>query len=136
MDWPQVTITITELFFSMAALFAGVGYFRQGKAKSKLDTVTLFKEQVDALEGKVNTQTDEMAKLMKRIKMLQDAIDERDKKFAQAILAIQGRDPSMQEFMILMRSYIDTNTPLLETIKTKTIPTIERLELYLNKQTF
>lgn len=132
MDWTN----LTELLFSMAALLAGVGYFRQGRTKSKLDTVNLFKDQVDALERKVNTQTEDIVKMTTEIHNLKTAIDEKDRKLAEALQILQGRDPGMQAFIAIMQEYIKTNTPLLEEIRAKTLPTIARLETYLNKQQF
>ncbi len=49
---------------------------------------------------------------------------------------LQGRDPKMTEFIAKMEAYMTSNIPLLETVKTKTVPTIERLEKYLDKQQF
>lgn len=134
---------LTEIFLgsigtliSFAALFAGIGYFRQGKDQGKLSTTNLLKEQIEALEGKVNGQQSEIIELTSKVKLLTDAVEEKNKKIGEMMEILQGRDPEMTTFIALMKAYIAGNLPMLEMIKTKTIPTVERLEKYLDKQQF
>lgn len=139
MDWNFIfTISgiIVGALFGFAALFAGIGYFNQGKDQGKLSTTTLLKEQIDALETKVNGQADEIVTLTDEVQKLRTAVEEKNKKIGEMMEILQGRDPQMLAFMDMMNTYINTNTSLWETVKTKTIPTIERLEKYLDKQVY
>ncbi len=134
--WLQFTFTGIGAVMAFAALFAGIGYFRQGKDQGKLSTNTLLKEQIDALETKVNTQTADIEKMGKEIHELRFAVDARDKKIAEFMEIFQGRDPQMTVFIATVTKYIETNVPLLENIKMHTVPTIENLQKYLDKQSF
>lgn len=144
--WDTITIiglTLVGTLFGFAALFAGIGYFRQGKnqgeldkANIKLNTNTLLKEQIDALETKVNTQTTDIEKMGREIHELKNAVEEKDKKIDEFMKIFQGRDPQMTAFITTVTKYIESNVPLLESIKMHTIPTIENLQKYLDKQTF
>lgn len=132
----EIAAVVVGAIFSLAALFAGVGYFRQGKNQSRIDANILLKDDVEALTKKVNLQATDIEKLTKEVQDLHRSIDEKDKKLSEYVDILRGRDPQMTLFLSVMQEYVKNNTPLLETIKSKTIPTIERLENYLNKQTF
>jgi uncharacterized protein YydD (DUF2326 family) len=134
--WLQFTATGLGVVVAFAGLFAGVGYFKKGKADGKLDTITLFKEQVDALTNKVGLQEVEIEKLRKEVHELNVSINEKDKKLTETLAILQGRDPQMQTLMEIMKKYMETNIPLLEEIKTEAIPTIKKLDKFLNKQQF
>lgn len=135
--------TIFEIFLgtigtiiSLAALFAGFGYFRQGRNQARIDANILLKDDVDALTKKVNLQAEDIEKLTNKVTQMEGVILEKDKKLAETLLILQGRDPQLITFVETVKKYIETNIPLLETIKTETIPTLEKLDKYLNKQTF
>ncbi len=141
--WLQFTLSAAIGMIATVGIFGAIGYFRQGKSQAKLDegnteinTNTLLKQQIDALESKVNTQTSEIERMSKEIHELKYAIDERDKKFAETILKIQGQDPQMTAFIQIVQEYVKSNVPLLESIKTEAIPTIKNLQRYLDKQIF
>lgn len=129
MDTITIIISIIGFILSIAALFAGVGYFRQGKNQAKLDANALLKDDVVALTKKVN-------EMDKEIKSLRLAIEEKDKKLSDTLAILQGRDPQMTAFVEIVKSYITANVPLLEEIKTTTIPTIKKLDKFLDKQHF
>ncbi len=141
-----IEITLAVLG-GLGALLAGGGYawgqIQQGRNQSKLDegndklnTNSLLKEQIDALESKVNRQSDEIKNLTDRVKMLTASIDEERKKFAEAILTIQGKDPQIIEFIGMAKSYFELNRPLLDKINHEVVPTVERLGKYLDHQSF
>jgi len=132
--WLQFTLTGLGTIIALAALFAGIGYFKQGRDQAKLSTISLLKEKIAAFETKLNDQSNDMEDMSIRIKQLEETVEERDKKLAEVLAILQGKDPQMQEVINLMRNYMQTNIPLLETIKTKTIPTIDKLEKFLDKQ--
>jgi len=146
----QIIISIIGGIFAIAASFAGVGYYKQGRAtqildegNTKLNTNSLLKDQIDALEDKVdrqsekiNSQSDEIKGLTAKVQFLTNSLDEQQKKFAQAILAIEGKDPQIIEFIGMAKSYFELNRPLLDKINHEVVPTVERLGKYLDKQTF
>lgn len=132
----DIIFSIIGLLLSVAAAFAGIGYFRQGKAKAKLDANTILDQDVKALTKRVDDQANEIEKLTREVKDLHISIDQRDKKFAEAILTLQGKDPQFQLFVEMMKKYIETNIPILEDIKSKALPTITKLDKYLDKQQF
>lgn len=143
MDTLQLFSIIIGLIFSLAALFAGAGYFKQGKNQSKLDTVSLLKEQIDALEGKVKIQEEKIGEQDKKIAEMKNTIEslykeniEKNKKLTETLQILQGRDPQMQAFVDIMKKYVEANVPLLDDVKVNVIPTIKKLDKFLDKQTF
>lgn len=134
-DWIEL---ISAILGGLGFLALGFGYawgqVTQGRNQNQLDNNSIYKERIEALELKAKTQNDDIKKLTEEVQDLHKAIDERDKKFAQAILNLQGKDPDMVEFITTMKGYVEANLPLLETIKVKVIPTVERLDKYLDKQ--
>ena len=139
----EVIGSIIGVVLAVAAAFAAIGYYRQGGNQAKLDegndklnTNTLLKEQIDALENKVNRQSSEIEDLTKKVQFLTTSLEEERKKFAETILTIQGKDPQMTEFIVTMKAYVEINKPIMETIKTEVLPTVNRLEKFLDKQSF
>lgn len=132
----EIAGTVVGAIFSLAALFAGIGYFRQGKVQSRLDTANLLKEQIDALEGKVNLQDAEIKKLTKEVHDLHEAIDEKDKKLVETLAILQGRDPQMQEFIKKMSDYITIGEPAIQSIRVDILPIIKRLDKFLGNEKF
>jgi len=109
------------------------GQFTKGKIESKFDTINLLKEQVDALEkalafsdGKKKVEIDALNSkidlLTREIQDLHVAIDSKDKKQEELLAIIQGKDPQMLEFIKLFT--VDV------------LPTIKRMDQFLNKQKF
>lgn len=138
---------IIAVLTGLGALVAGCGYawgqFKQGKnqaaldkGNSELNTNELLKDQIDALKDKVNGQDDLIKILTTKVEALTTEIQVRDKKFTEAILAIQGKDPQMTEFITTIKTFIEMNRPLLDKINHEVIPTVENLQKYLNTQTF
>ncbi len=139
----EISIAVIGLLLSIAAGVFAVGYYKQGKAQSalddgnsKLNTNTLLKDQIDALETKVDIQSEEIKLLTEKVKVLTASLEEERKKFAEAILAIQGKDPQLTEFVAMMKTYIDMNRPLLDKVNHEIVPIVERLGKYLDKQVF
>lgn len=141
-DWIEIIGTIIG---GTSVLFLSFGYaygqWRQGNNQSKLDNNSIYKERIEALELKVQTQNEEMKtqsedieKLTKEVHELHLAIDMRDKRFAEVILTLQGKDPVLQNFMNTVSQYITDNKPFIENIKMRVIPTIGKLDKFLDQQ--
>ena len=139
----EVIGSIIGVVLAVAAAFAAIGYYRQGSNQARLDdgnselnTNALLKEQIDALENKVDRQSSEIQDLTKKVQFLTTSLEEERKKFAETILTLQGKDPQMTEFVTMMKAYIEMNHPLLDKINQEVIPTVERLGKFLDKQSF
>ena len=139
----EVIGSIIGVALAVAAAFAAIGYYRQGSNQARLDdgnselnTNALLKEQIDALENKVDRQSSEIQDLTKKVQFLTTSLEEERKKFAETILTLQGKDPQMTEFVTMMKAYIDMNRPLLDKINHEVVPTVERLGKFLDKQSF
>ena len=143
MNLLEISGTIIAAVLAVAATFAAIGYYRQGSNQARLDdgnselnTNALLKEQIDALENKVDRQSSEIQDLTKKVQFLTTSLEEERKKFAETILTLQGKDPQMTEFVTMMKAYIDMNRPLLDKINHEVVPTVERLGKLLDKQSF
>lgn len=143
MNLLEISGTIIAAVLAVAATFAAIGYYRQGSNQARLDdgnselnTNALLKEQIDALENKVDRQSSEIQDLTKKVQFLTTSLEEERKKFAETILTLQGKDPQMTEFITMMKAYIDMNRPLLDKINHEVVPTVERLGKFLDKQSF
>lgn len=129
----EVAISLVGTLMSFAALFAGIGYFKKGRIDGKLDTITLFKEQVDALTKKVNDQDTKIKNLTSEIQGLHAAIDEKEKKLEEVLQILQGRDPKMQEVIKKIEEYIEAAKPATEALL-KVVPVIDELDKFLKAQ--
>lgn len=136
-----------QIIIGLGVIVTGIGYtwgkFKEGKAGGKFDTVKLFKEQIDALEGKVNLQDTEMKKQNLEIKRLtaevhdlKIVIEAKDKKLTETIAILQGRDPQMQSFIKTLEEYTELGKPVINAVSSEILPILRRLEKYLDKQTF
>lgn len=134
MSWLKLVELIIAIPVGMGGLVAGIGYmaaqFNKGKYKaiddkkeSELTTVQLLKEQIDALEKKVETQKTDIDNLTKEVHDLRDENQQVNSKLMNALEILQGRDPHLIEFMKTAHEYI-----------LKTSPVVERLDRYLDKQ--
>ncbi len=105
----------------------GYGQWSQGRNQDKLDTISLLKSDVETLRGKVEELTSEVKNLIEQ--------NLKDKKtLSDALAILQGRDPATLAFIDSMKKYVESNMPLLETIKIEVIPTVRRLDKFLDKQ--
>ncbi len=132
-------ILLQYLLAFLGALFVisyGYGQWQEGRIKSKLDTVSLFKAQVDALETKVKTQTEDIEKLTKEVRELHISIEEKDKRLTELLSILQGRDPQMQSFVKLLTDYVTAGKPIVESIVSDVLPVVRRLDQFLNKEGF
>jgi hypothetical protein len=137
MDFNTLTLVISGIIgfiISLSALFFGLGYYKQGKTQSKLDTNTLLKEQIDALEMKVKTQILNMGILEKRVKDLTDAIEVKDKKLAEVLEILQGRDPQTQEVLAKMLKYTESGGLIFKALEDEIFPVIRKLSEFLEIQ--
>lgn len=152
--WLQFTLTglgaVATIMFGYAGIQAAIGYREQGKKQAKLDednteinTNTLLKQRIEALEEKVKLQQEQMDELKKisderqiRIEALYKENLEKNKKIEEYLEIFKGRDPKMQEFFDIMKKYVDMTAPLIKEIEIEMIPVIKDLKEYLHKQTF
>lgn len=118
---------------SIAGLFAGLGYLKKSRTDGKLDTINLFKEQVDALITKVNDQENKIRNLTSEIQSLHAANDEKEKKLEEVLQILQGRDPKMQEVIKKIEEYIEAAKPATEALL-KVVPVIDELDKFLKAQ--
>ncbi len=120
---------ILSVLGGIGFLSLGFGYtysqLREGSNKYKLDTIGLLKEDVTTLRN-------EVMELTKKVEALTHEIADKDKKLADALAILQGRDPAMNDFMVAMTSYITDNKPFIETIKMQVIPVVAKLDKYLD----
>lgn len=136
MEWFQIIISIISILISIGILFGGIGYYRQGKKKEILDGQAEEINTINILRNDVETLQKQVKELTQKVEVLNKDNAEKTRKLEEWMLVFQGRDPDMKLFMDLMRSYVNNNTPLIETIKSETVPTIKNLQRYLDKQTF
>lgn len=125
----ETTIAVITVLISIAGAFAGIGYYRQGKTQGKLDANALLKQDVDELTKKVNVLT-------KQVEELRDEIADKNKKLDDLLLILQGKNPDLVNLLSELRNYMDFNSPVFTKIRDKGLPTLERLEKYLDKQSF
>lgn len=107
-------------------MFAGAAYgyglYKDRKDNSKINTVKLFKDQVDAMELKIKGQSEEIVNLAKEVHDLKEEIMEKDKKLSELLEILQGKDPAIANFISAFEKDIS--------------PILKRLEKYLDKQSF
>ncbi len=113
----EICIAIVTLAFSTGAVFAGLGYFKQGGKQESMDNDSIYKNRIEALELQGRNQTSDIEKLTKEVKELHEAIDLRDKKFAEAILVLQGKDPLMSDFVKAGYDYMTLSKPVMEDLR-------------------
>lgn len=111
MNWLDLSQYILSGVGIVAIISYGYGQVMQGRNQSKLDTIAILQEDVTVLRGKVEELTEKVVKLT-------EEIAQKDKKLAEVIDILQGKDPVMQDF-------IKESTPI-----------IKKLDLYLNAQKF
>ncbi len=110
----EIIFSSIGVMISVAALFAGVGYFKQGKSQGKLDANNLLKDDVTELSKKVNAQDTEIARLTKEVHDLHIAINEKEQKLTEVLQILQGRDPKMQEVILKIEEYFRTVAPVMD----------------------
>jgi uncharacterized coiled-coil protein SlyX len=126
--------------FNIGILIGGLAYayskWRGGRDDGSLGTISLFKEQITALENKVKNQDNDIKTLTAEVHNLRLAIEEKDNKLRDTLTILQGRDPATQAATAAMKLYIESAKPVIELIGTEAIPTLRRLEKFLDKQSF
>lgn len=127
-DWVEL---ILSTLGGLTALSFGFGYlysqFKEGSTKNKLDTIALLKEDVETLRA-------EVGELTAKVKELTQEVTNKNKQLDEAMAILQGRDPEMQAFVVNMVQYIKDTKPLIDDIKIKVLPVVDRLDQFLNKQ--
>lgn len=127
-DYIEIILTLLGgVGFLAIGLGYGYGKWREGNNKNKLDTITLLSKDVETLKS-------EVVELTKTVEELRKEIAEKDKKLGDALAILQGRDPQMQSFMDVVKTYVDNNKPFLEEIKIEVMPVIKKLDKFLDKQ--
>lgn len=126
---PQLLQYILSAIGGLAVISYAYGQWISGKNKYKIDTITLLEKDVETLKSQV-------IKLSGQITELQGAITEKDKKLGEALAILQGRDPQMQELIKQLNDYILIGKPVMELVIKDVIPTVAKLDKFLNKQQF
>src|SRR3990167_1310561 len=145
--WIQFTLTGLGAIIAFSGLITSIGYLfgtlKKGKNQGEIDTVKILNDKIDALEMKVNDQQIQIDLMKKTIEEREEQLKalykenlEKNKKIEEYLLIFKGRDPHFEEFVTLIKKYVETNIPLLQKISVDVIPVIEKLAKYLNKQTF
>jgi len=117
-NMPVLLQYLLGLIALLGVVAYGYGQWKQGRNKSKMDTVGILESDVGILKGKVEELTNVVERLTKEI-------SEKDKRLTAALEILQGRDPAMSEFVKTVQAYIVLTSPVLD-----------RLNTFLNKQTF
>lgn len=136
MNLLSIAEVIGSVLLGFGGFIAGLGYawgqYNQGKnqatldeGNTKLNTNSLLKEQIDALESKVNQQSSEIKDLTEQVHKLRDENALERQKFAEAIIALQGADPTWQKFIADANHYM-----------TFSMPVLDRIGKFLDKQSF
>ncbi len=122
---------ILSVLGGLGVLALGLGYaygkWIEGRNKNTIDGFTILEKEVKVLR-------DEVAKLTKEIQNVREENASERKKFTEVILAIQGKDPEMQTFMIAVKQYMEDNKPFIENIKMRVIPVVMKLDKFLDGQ--
>lgn len=111
----QYLLAILGLFFTIGYAY---GQWKNGANQEKIDTITILKSDVETLRNKVEELTNQ-------VKLLRDENAIEKDKFLKAILAIQGDNPMLVEFIKTTNEYM-----------LKTNPVLIRMDKFLDKQTF
>lgn len=101
----------------LAVISYGYGQWRQGRNQSELETSSIYKDRIEALELKVKTQSDDIEKLTEQVKKLRADNEEANRKLLDALNILQGKDPAMAEFIKTGTEYMTSTKPVLETLK-------------------
>lgn len=129
-----------QYIITAGVILAGLGYaygqIRDRRNNSKFDTINLFKDQIDALEGKVVLQQGEIKKLTEEVHQLKTELTLKDQKITEMLTLLQGRDPGMQAMIVALNEYMALGRPVMQYIGSDVQPVIKRLERFLDKQTF
>ncbi len=125
-DWIEIILAVLG-GLSAVLLTGGYAYgsWKQGSNQNKLDNDSIYKGRIEALELEARLQSSDIEKLTKEVRDLHEAIDLRDKKFAEAILTLQGKDPTMADFIMKGTEYMASTKPVLV-----------RMDKWLNKESF
>lgn len=118
----------------MAALFAGIGYFKKGRMDGKLDAITLMEKDIMALKKRIGDLEAIGQENQVTIEALYKENVEKNKKLAEVLQILQGRDPKMQEIMKKIEEYIQAGKPTMEAINEKVLPVIDELDKFLKAQ--
>jgi uncharacterized protein YoxC len=132
----EIFLGVIGTAISFAIMFAGVGYYRQGKKQEILDGQLEELNSITLLRSEVETLTRQVKELSSRVEILTNDNEIKTKKLEEWMHVFQGVDPDMKAFKEMVRTYIHVNTPLLDIIKSETIPSIRNLQKYLDKQIF
>lgn len=132
-DYLQYIITAGIILAGIAYAY---GQIIDRRNNSKFDTINLFKDQIDALEGKLVLQDTEIKKLTDEVHALKTELGLKDQKLTELLTLLQGRDPGMQAMIVALNEYMALGKPVLQYVGSELQPAVKRLERYLDKQTF
>lgn len=132
--------TFLQVMLGIGGFVGGIAYaygqWKDRRNGSRFDTVKLFKDQIDAMELKINTQQDDIKKLTEEIHSLKIEISEKDKKVSELLTVLQGRDPAMQDTLLAFKEYMEAGKPVITYFSQKLPSVLERVEKFLDKQSF
>lgn len=110
---------------SLAVISYAYGQWKQGRNQSSLDSSSIYKERIEALELKVKLQSADIEALTEQVKRLRKDNEEANKKLLEALAILQGRNPSMDTFIKQGGEFMTVYGP-----------TLNRLDKFLDKQVF
>lgn len=129
-------VSVAMLILAVAAIFASIGYYKQGGNKRTLDEQTADLNTISLLEKSVGLLQKEVKDLAVRVDTLTKDNLEKSRQLQDWMLVFQGRDPKMQEFIKVLTEYTETGKPAIDIIIKDVYPVIRNMEKWLNKQQF
>lgn len=142
---------ILTTFIGIGVLIAGVAYgysqWKRGKTDGELGTITLLEKRIGILEETIQAQDvahkmemesqgAKITSLTEMVEKLKATIEEKDAKLTEYMAIMQVRDPIMNEFMSMVKSYVGLSKPFIEEIKEDVVPVVKHLGRFLDKQQF
>lgn len=115
--WLEVSLALMGFLLTLAAAFAGIGYFLQGKDSKKLNANTILEQDVNALTKRVGDQETKITDLTSKIEKLRSENKELTEELRKTMDILKGRDPDTLAFLKSVNDYITRTTEIFDTLK-------------------